>query len=260
MILFPLALINIYCLHSTAAIWWAATYNKRRKRGKYSLVYKMNSSLISVKIATIKSVQWDFFIRFLLCRTLELTLETFLKELLCDSDCSAGALSGTWRTCTLRWGFIITQSLTERYSMSVETHRACIRAVLSFQCWVSGCAEQLQISTAVATKMPSPPFNQHQGARLWEALFLSLECSWGSHPQWQWHATSLALVLKHWDISLRQSFSQIRCHRHHEENISGQQSWNNCVHERQLNPKAVYFPTRQLNGHCSFLCHLIGFI
>lgn len=161
MLLFPLAFINIYYLHSTAAVWWAAAYKKRRKRGKYSLVHKMNSSSISVKIATIKPAQWDFFIPFLLCRTPELTLETFLKELLCDSDCSAGALSGTWRTCTLRWGFITTPSLMERYSVSLETQRACTRAALSSQCCLSACTEQFQISTALATKMPSPPFNQH---------------------------------------------------------------------------------------------------
>lgn len=224
MLLFPLAFINNYCLHSKAAVWWAAAYNKRRKRGKYSLVNKMNSNLISVKIATIKAVQWDFFIRFLPCRTPELTLETFLKGLLCGSGCSAAALSGTWRTCTLRWGFTTTQSLMERYSMSLGTHHSCARAVLSLQSWLSGSTEQWHISTAVATKMPSPLFNQHWGGWLWEASFLLLEGSRWSHPWWQWHAASLALIGKYWHRSLRQSFSQIRCHGHHKENVSGQQS------------------------------------
>lgn len=161
MLLFPLAFINIYCLHSTAAVWWAAAYNKRRKRGEYSLVYKMNSSLISVKIAAIKPVQWDFFIRFLLCRTPELTLETFLKELLCDSDCSAGALSGTWRTCTLRWGFTTTQSLMERYVCLWKHITSALQQCSAFRAGYQNVQSNYTSEQQWPTKMPSPPFNQH---------------------------------------------------------------------------------------------------
>lgn len=45
--------------------------------------------------------------------------------------------------------------------MSLKIHHGCIRAVLSSWWWVSGCTEQFQFSTVVATEMPSPAFHQH---------------------------------------------------------------------------------------------------
>lgn len=81
-LIFLLTCINIYCLLSAAAVWWAATYKRESREGNTAWCTKWTPIWFQLKKkpTTVKSMWWNFSILFLFCRTLELILEMFLKE------------------------------------------------------------------------------------------------------------------------------------------------------------------------------------